>query len=51
MGDAKQGDGQPYGGFYTQDDIRPVVAYAASRFVTVVAGVEMPGHSKAAVAA
>ncbi|HEX3134311.1 MAG TPA: family 20 glycosylhydrolase [Planctomycetota bacterium] len=50
MGDAKQGDGQPYGGFYTQDDIRTVVAYAASRFVTVVPEIEMPGHSSAAVA-
>ena len=51
MGDAKQGDGQPYGGFYTQDDIRAVVAYAAQRFVTVVPEIEMPGHSSAAVAA
>jgi hexosaminidase len=41
---------QPYGGFYTQDDIREVVAYAASRYVTVVPEIEMPGHSVAALA-
>jgi hexosaminidase len=50
MGENGKGDGQPYGGFYTQDDIRTVVAYAASRFVTVVPEIEMPGHSVAAVA-
>ena len=40
-----------YGGFYTQDDVREVVAYAKSRFVTVVPEIEMPGHSLAALAA
>jgi hexosaminidase len=45
------GDGTPYGGFYTQDDIREVVAYAAARHVTVVPEIEMPGHSLAALAA
>jgi hexosaminidase len=44
-------DHQPYGGFYTQDDIREVVAYAAERFVTVVPEIEMPGHSQEVVAA
>jgi len=44
-------DGRPHGGFYTQDDIREVVAYARARFVTVVPEVEMPGHSQAAIAA
>jgi len=39
------------GGFYTQDDIREVVSYARSRFVTVVPEIEMPGHSVAALAA
>ncbi|MBN2199760.1 MAG: family 20 glycosylhydrolase [Candidatus Aminicenantes bacterium] len=43
--------GNRYGGFYTQDDIREVVAYARSRFVTVVPEIEMPGHSVAALAA
>ncbi len=45
------GDGQPYGGFYTQDEIREVVAYAAERQVTIVPEIEMPGHSLAALAA
>jgi N-acetyl-beta-hexosaminidase len=40
-----------YGGFYTQDDIREVVAYAAARHITVVPEIEMPGHSLAALAA
>jgi hexosaminidase len=44
-------EGKPHGGFYTQDDIREVVAYAAKRFVTVVPEIEMPGHSQAAIAA
>ena len=38
-----------YGGFYTQDDIREIVAYAAARHITVVPEIEMPGHSKTAV--
>ncbi|MBW3128375.1 beta-N-acetylhexosaminidase [Hymenobacter profundi] len=37
-------DDKPYGGFYTQDEIRDVVAYAQKRFVTVVPEIEMPGH-------
>jgi len=40
-----------YGGFYTQDDIREVVAYAAARHITVVPEIEMPGHAIAALAA
>ncbi len=40
-----------YGGFYTQDDIREVVAYAAARHITIVPEIEMPGHSEAALAA
>jgi hexosaminidase len=39
----------PQGGFYTQDDIREVVRYAADRFITVLPEIEMPGHSKAAI--
>lgn len=45
------GDGTPHCGFYTQDEIRDVVKYAAERYVTVVPEIEMPGHSKAALAA
>ena len=44
-------DGVRYGGFYTQDEIKEVVAYAAKRFITVVPEIEMPGHSVAALAA
>jgi hexosaminidase len=40
-----------YGGFYTQDDIREVVAYAAARHITVVPEIEMPAHSSAALLA
>jgi hexosaminidase len=40
-----------YGGFYTKDDIREVVAYAAARHITVVPEIEMPGHALAALAA
>jgi hexosaminidase len=43
--------GRPYGGFYTQDDVREVVRYAADRFITVVPEIEMPGHARAAIAA
>ena len=45
------GDGTRYGGFYTQDEIREVVAYAGARHITVVPEIEMPGHAKAAIAA
>jgi hexosaminidase len=48
---AAQYDGKRYGGFYTQDDVREVVAYAAERFITVVPEIEMPGHSQEVVAA
>ncbi|GAA1937804.1 beta-N-acetylhexosaminidase [Agromyces allii] len=45
------GDGRPHGGFYTQDDLREIVAYAAERFVTIVPEIESPGHVQAALAA
>jgi len=44
-------DNTPYGGFYTQDEVREVVAYAASKHITVIPEIEMPGHSLAALAA
>ena len=47
----KEGEKATYGGFYTQDDIREVVAYAQSRFITIVPEIEMPGHCLAALAA
>jgi len=45
------GDGIPYGGFYSKDEVRDIVAYAAERYVTVIPEIEMPGHSVAALAA
>jgi hexosaminidase len=45
------GDGRPHGGWYTQDDIREVVAYAAARHIDVVPEIDVPGHSLAAIAA
>jgi hexosaminidase len=45
------GDGIPYGGFYTQEEVREIVAYAAERHITVIPEIEMPGHSLAALAA
>jgi hexosaminidase len=44
-------DGRPHGGYYSQDDVREIVAYAAERFVTVVPEIDVPGHSQAAIAA
>jgi hexosaminidase len=44
-------DGTPYGGFYTQEEIKDIVAYAEDRFITVIPEIEMPGHSLAALAA
>ncbi|WP_406366978.1 beta-N-acetylhexosaminidase [Streptomyces sp. NBC_01546] len=41
----------PHGGYYTQDDIREIVAYAAERHVRVVPEIDVPGHSQAAIAA
>jgi hexosaminidase len=41
----------PYGGFYTQEEIKEVVAYAAERHITVIPEIELPGHSLAALAA
>ena len=43
-------DGRRHGGFYSQDDIREMVRYAAERYVTIVPEIEMPGHARAAIA-
>ncbi len=47
----RKSEGGSYGGFYTKDEVREVVAYASERFVTVVPEIEMPGHAVAALAA
>ena len=44
-------DGIPYGGYYTQAELREVVAYAAARHITIVPEIDMPGHMLAALAA
>jgi hexosaminidase len=44
-------DGKQYCGFYTQDEAREIVKYAAERFITVIPEIEMPGHALAAIAA
>ncbi|MFN1834557.1 beta-N-acetylhexosaminidase [Balneola sp. MJW-20] len=44
-------DGIRHGGFYTQEEIREIVSYAAERYVTIIPEIEMPGHSSAALAA
>ena len=46
-----QFDGKRYGGFYTQEEIKAIVAYAQSRHVTVIPEIELPGHAQAAIAA
>lgn len=43
-------DGERYGGYYTQNDVREIVAYARERFIEIVPEVDIPGHSQAAVA-
>jgi len=44
-------DNLRYGGYYTQDEVREIVKYAADRRITVIPEIEMPGHSSAAIAA
>lgn len=45
------GDGRVHQGFYTQEEAREIVAYAAERHITIVPEIEMPGHCQAAIAA
>ena len=44
-------DGIPYGGFYTQEEAREIVAYAKDRYITVIPEIDMPGHMQGALAA
>lgn len=44
-------DNEVYKGYYTQEEIKQIVAYAATKYITVVPEIEMPGHASAAIAA
>src|SRR5690606_8147248 len=46
-----ENDNQPHGGFYTQEQVKELVAYAAKRHITIIPEIELPGHSSAAIAA
>ncbi len=48
-GNSNKYDGIPHGGFYTQEQIKDIVAYASQRFITIIPEIEMPGHSVAAL--
>lgn len=52
VGSLKSGiyDGTPYGGYYSQDQVRDLVQYAAERYVTIIPEIELPGHALAAIA-
>ncbi len=47
----KEADGSTYGGFYTQEDVKEIVAYAKDRYITIVPEIEMPGHCSASLTA
>ena len=51
IGSLKSGiyDGTPHGGYYSQDEVRELVQYAAERYVTIIPEIEMPGHALAAI--
>ena len=51
MGNRNKPDGKPYAGFYTQEDLKEVVAYATKLHINVIPEIEMPGHAAAAIAA
>ncbi|CCZ12456.1 glycoside hydrolase family 20 [Prevotella sp. CAG:1092] len=46
-----EGDGSSYGGYYTQEQIKEIVDYAAKRYITVIPEIDLPGHMMAAIAA
>jgi len=48
-GNSTKYDGIPHGGFYTQEQVKDIVAYASKRFITIIPEIEMPGHSVAAL--
>ena len=44
-------DGKPYGGFYTQEEVKDIIEYAAERYITVIPEIDLPGHITSALAA
>ncbi len=50
-GDSDLYDNTPYGGFYTQEQVREIIHYAEDRYINIIPEIEMPGHSLAAIAA
>lgn len=46
-----EGEGYEYGGFYTQEEVKDIVKYAADRFITIIPEIEIPGHELAAISA
>ena len=48
---SKEFDNRPHGGFYSQADAKEIIEYAAKRFITVIPEIDLPGHTKAAIAA
>lgn len=51
IGEPYVGDGKEHGGFYTQEEVKDIVAYAQTKHVTIIPEIEMPGHAGAALAA
>ncbi|UNY97309.1 beta-N-acetylhexosaminidase [Zhouia spongiae] len=49
--DSEKRSGEPHGGYYTQEEIKEIIAYASDRNITIVPEIEMPGHASAAIAA
>ncbi|MDN5202240.1 family 20 glycosylhydrolase [Fulvivirgaceae bacterium BMA10] len=47
----KEGDEATYGGFYTQEEVKEIIAYAKERFIEVIPEIDMPGHAQATIAA
>ena len=50
-GDSTFYDNTPYGGFYTQDQVKEIIHYAEERYINIIPEIEMPGHSQAAITA
>jgi hexosaminidase len=50
IGAWRESGGKKYGGYYTQDDMKEIIAYAARRRILIVPEIEMPGHAQAAIA-